>query len=98
MRRVRIMHRIHTFAPATAAGILFVLALGGIGREVWVAKVFENMPSYADLPSVFSFLSGAFLHTELVVQVLLILALGALVWLARSLALMIGGGGSVRHA
>ena len=92
MRRVRIMHTVRTFAPAVAAGVLFILALAGIGREVWVAKVFENMPSYADIPSVLSFFSGAFLHTELLVQVLLILALAALVWFARALALMIGGG------
>lgn len=98
MRRVRAMHTIRTYAPIAGAGILFIVALGGIGREVWVAKVFENMPSYADLPGVLSFFSGAFLHTELVVQVLLILALGALVWLARSLALIIGASMNVRRA
>lgn len=97
MRRVRIMHTVRTLTPAFAAGGLFILALGGIGREVWVAKVFENMPSYADIPSVPSFFSGAFLHTELMVQVLLILALGALVWLARSFALLAANSFSARR-
>lgn len=98
MRRVRIMHAIRTYAPIFGAAVLFVFALGAVGREVWVAKVFENMPSYADLPGVLGFFSGAFFHTELMVQVLLILALGALVWLAHGLALRIGGWGSARHA
>lgn len=92
------MHRIRVFAPLGAASILFIVALGGIGREVWVAKVFANMPSYADVPGVLNFFSGAFLHTELVVQVFLILAVGALVWLARGLARITGTWGNIRHA
>lgn len=88
MRRVRIIHSVRIAAPVLAASVLLALALWGIGREVWVAKVLENMPSYADVPGVLGFLSGAFLHTELAVQVLSILVLGALLWLARSFALL----------
>lgn len=90
MRRVRIMHAMRVFTPILMTSILFMLAVWEIGREVWVAKVFENMPSYADMPAVLSFLAGAFINTEFVVQVLTIVALAALVWLARSFAIAIG--------
>lgn len=90
MRRVRIIYGIRAATPVFAASFLFVLALWGIGREVWVAKVLENMSSYADLPAMFGFLTSAFLNTEVVVQALSILALGALIWLARSFALTVG--------
>ncbi|MDP3402330.1 MAG: hypothetical protein Q8S35_00015 [bacterium] len=90
MRRVRILYGIRAATPVFAASFLFVLALWGIGREVWVAKVFENMSSYADAPGMLSFLTSAFLNTDIVVQALSILALGALIWLARSFAIAIG--------
>lgn len=97
MRRVRIMHAVRTFAPVLSASALFMLAVWEIGREVWVAKVFENMPSYADLPAIVSFFGSAFVNTEVVVQVLSILAFGALVWLARSFALALGESLPVRR-
>lgn len=87
MRRVRIVYLVRATAPMILAAGLFLVALWGIGREVWVAKVFQNMPSVWNVPEVLSFISGAFLYTEFVVQVLSIIALGALVWLARTLAL-----------
>ncbi len=90
MRRVRILYGIRAATPVFAASFLFVLALWGIGREVWVAKVFENMSSHADAPGMLSFLTSAFLNTDIVVQALSILALGALIWLARSFAIAIG--------
>ncbi|MDQ1299786.1 MAG: hypothetical protein QG636_454 [Patescibacteria group bacterium] len=90
MRRVRIMHATRTFAPVFVASVLFMLAVWEIGREVWVTRVFENMPSYADIPAMLNFFADAFINTEVVVQMFSILALGALVWLARSFALLIG--------
>lgn len=97
MRRVHVIHGMRVSAPIVAASFLFVLALWGIGREVWVAKVFENMPSYANLPGVLSFFSNAFLHTEIAVQVLSILALGAFVWLAQRFVLTVGESLSLRR-
>ncbi len=97
MRRVRILYGIRAATPVFAASFLFVLALWGIGREVWVAKVFENMSSYADVTGMLSFLASAFLNTDIVVQALSILALGALIWLARSFAIAIGESLSMRR-
>jgi len=66
--------------------VIFIFALWGIGREVWVGKVVENMPAYADMPALLSFVMSAFAGTDLVVQVLSILAVTALGWLASELA------------
>jgi hypothetical protein len=65
-----------------------MFALWGVGREVWVAKVFENMPSMADVPAVTLFFLRAFQDTDIVVQVLVIVALAALIWFARAFARM----------
>lgn len=86
MRRVSIIHFARTLAPGGVAIVFFGAALWGIGREVWVARVLENMPSVWNLPEVLSFLAGAFLHTEFLVQVFLIIAVAALVWAGRSFA------------
>lgn len=75
-----------------------MLAVWEIGREVWVAKVFENMPSFANVLAVLNFMGSAFVNTEVVVQMFSILALGALVWLARGFAVALGQMPSARHA
>ncbi len=97
MRRVRIMHATRAYAPMLVASVLFIVAVWEIAREVWVARVFENMPSYADVPALLNFFADAFVNTEIVVQVFSILALGALVWLARSFAFAIGESLSMRR-
>lgn len=86
MKRVRRIHTMRLLAAPTASAGLLALALWGIGREVWVAKVFENMPSFADAPGAVAFVASAFTHTDLSVQVLSIVALAALIWLARECA------------
>lgn len=86
MRRVHRIHLMRRAAAALSAASVFLLALWGVGREVWVAKVLENMPSVADVPGVALFFLSAFQETDLAVQLLLIVALAALVWFARALA------------
>lgn len=58
-----------------------IAALWGIGKEVWVARVFENAPpNLGDLPN---FYLVAFTNANLVVQILTILTLVSLIYLAR---------------
>jgi hypothetical protein len=64
--------------------VVSVLALWGIGREVWVAKVFTNGPQ--DFFGHLSYLTYAFVHTRLVVQGLVLLTIVSLVYLARETA------------
>ncbi len=83
-----VMRRIHLarlFGLVISTGMLavltLVLALWGIGKEVWVARVFQNAPTnLAHLPNFFI---AAFGHTRLVVQVLAVLSFVSFVYLAR---------------
>ena len=89
MRRVRVIRVLRPFISAGALAVLtFTIALWGIGREVWVARVFENAPhNLALLPS---FYLAAFTHTNLVVQALALASIGSLVYLARATARLAG--------
>lgn len=80
MRRVRLIRILRLIiSTAVLAVITSVAALWGIGREVWVARIFENAPlNIQDLPN---FYLAAFLHTHLIVQVLTLLTLASLVYL-----------------
>ena len=88
MRRV---HTIHFLRPIISGGALAalvaLLALYGIGREVWVARVFENGPQGIFAHSLY--LAYAFEHTRLLVQVLSLATLAALIYLARETAKLI---------
>ena len=61
------------WVPLSAA-LVFLAALWGIGRAVWVAKVFENMPALSDVPAVLAFYFHAFLGTGALEQALLVTA------------------------
>jgi hypothetical protein len=81
MRRVRTIHTLRPFVSGVAlASVLAVLALWGIGREVWVARVFENMPSIAHVTAVAEFFALAFVHTRFVVQALTLTTLAAVLY------------------
>ena len=83
MRRVRAIHALRTAAMPAAAFFVLTFALWGIGREVWVAKVFENVSSVASVPEIVAFFANAFLDTDLLVQVLSLLAVCSLIAFAR---------------
>lgn len=86
-----VMQRVHLIRAlrfAISSGVLSalvsVLALWGIGREVWVARVLQNAPTNLfDLPH---FYFAAFLHTRPLVQALIVLSLGALYFVAREIS------------
>ncbi|HVX90204.1 MAG TPA: hypothetical protein VHC20_01020 [Candidatus Paceibacterota bacterium] len=83
MRRVTAAHTLRPLlSNAAFALVLFVLALYGVGREVWVAKVFENAP-HADIIAALRFFAYAFLDTRLIVQALCLAVLFAFVWMVR---------------
>ncbi|MFA5942746.1 MAG: hypothetical protein WC798_03695 [Candidatus Paceibacterota bacterium] len=85
MRRVRLMRILGlVISTAVLAVITFVLALWGIGKEVWVARVFENAP--VSLNNMFTFYFSAFMHTRLIVQALAILTFVSFLYLLRATA------------
>jgi hypothetical protein len=86
-----VMRRVHTmrvlrlfFSNGALASYVFILALWGIGREVWVAQVLQNAPTnFFALPN---FYLAAFTHTRFVVQTLSLITLAAVIILARETA------------
>jgi len=90
MKRVHIVRMARPFVSTSVLSlvILFV-ALVGIGREVWVARVFENVPSWSDVTVLVTFFASAFVSTSFVVQSLVILAGAGTLLLARESAQMI---------
>jgi hypothetical protein len=83
MRRVLVIRILRPLlSVGTLAVLIFALALWGIGREVWVAHVFENAPT--TLSAASRFWLYAFEHTRLVVQALTLLTLGSLIYVARA--------------
>ena len=82
VRRARVLRAL--LSNTVLAAVVNVAALWGIGREVWVAKVFSNGPQ--DFFGHITYLFYAFEHTHLAVQLLTILVLAALTVLAREMA------------
>lgn len=90
MRRVHTMRALdHALSLTTLSAGLFVLALWGIGREVWVARVLENMPHSGSLVSLAQFYIAAFGHTRFVVQALTVVSGVSLVTLAQRVATIV---------
>ncbi len=80
MRRVHVVHAVRPFLSGTALGsLLFLLAVWGIGREVWVSHVVQNLEQVG-FASTINFLVSAFLNTRFIVQALTLIAAGALVY------------------
>ncbi len=86
MTRVRTIHTLRSPLTTSVLSVLvFAGTLWGIGREVWVAHVFENMPSVSNIYAVLDFFLDAFLDTRFIVQVLAVIAIASLIWLAYNL-------------
>jgi len=84
MRRVRIIRILGLIiSTGVFAGLALVATLWGIGREVWVARVFENAPH--DFISLLRFYVDAFLNTRVLVQTLVLATLASLTFLAREI-------------
>ena len=99
----KVMRRVHTisilrpiFSGGTLAVLIATLALWGIGREVWVAKVFANGPQ--SFFGHLAYLAYAFEHTRLSVQALSLVTILAFVYLARAMAQSIVSAVAPAHA
>lgn len=85
MKRVRRISWLRlVISGAVFALAVALLALYAIGREVWVARVFENGPQ--DPMGHFLYFVYAFEHTRFIVQALVVIALGSFVYLAKEIA------------
>ena len=93
LRRARFVHTVRPLISGTLLALLLVAAsVYSIGREVWIARVIENMPSPANIAAFWRFVEVAFLNTSFVVQVLSVLLVAGTIWVARDVARTIGTG------
>ena len=82
MRRVHLIRILKlVISTAVLAGLTLVAALWGIGKEVWVARIFQNAPTEPE--NLFAFYLTAFTHTRILVQALTVLTLASCAFLAR---------------
>ena len=82
MRRVHLIRILQLVISTLVFAVLTAIAaLWGIGREVWVARIFENAPT--DPVKLFAFWFSAFTHTRFIVQALIVLTLVSLAFLIR---------------
>lgn len=91
MIRVRFIHFLkRAVSPLLIKTVGFTVALYGVGKLVFVAKVFENAPSASQFEGFVAFFGHAFLNTGVLVQAFLlgaiIFALFALRDFARTIA------------
>lgn len=90
LRRARFIRAVRPlFSGAALGALVIVAALYAIGREVWVARVLENMPSPANIAAFLRFFEIAFLNTSFFVQVLTLLLVAGMYWIARDIALAV---------
>ncbi|MCX6786824.1 MAG: hypothetical protein NTU85_03385 [Candidatus Kaiserbacteria bacterium] len=82
MRRVHLLRILGLIiSTGMLAALTFVVALWGVGKEVWVERVFSNGPQ--DFIGHLNYLLYAFGHTRLIVQVLSLLSVASFVFLIR---------------
>jgi len=84
MKRVHMIHAVRPLTSVTALSVaLLGVSLYAIGRTVFVAQIFRNMPAVQDVPAVLRFFFSAFLHTEFLVQALTLVVLASALWMVR---------------
>ncbi len=84
MQRVHLIHALRfAISSSVFSTLISLLALWGIGRQVWVAHVLQNAP--ANPLDLLRFYLVAFVHTSLVVQVLVVLVTVSFLYLAREI-------------
>ena len=80
MQRVRLIRVLRLIISTAVLALLTGIAtLWGIGREVWVARVFQNAP--AALVHLPDFFVAAFVQTRFIVQVLAVFTLASFLYL-----------------
>ena len=87
LRRARFIRTLRPLLSGTVLGsVAVIVTLYALGREVWVARVLENIPLQAGIVAVARFFEIALLNTSFAVQVLLVLLIAGIIWVARDTA------------
>ncbi len=92
MRRIRIIYALRLLSsPLVLAPALFLVALWGVGREVWVAHVLQNLSLVHTPEGLTAFALSAFLNTRVAVQALTLAVAFAGAWFLYGLKEALGG-------
>lgn len=84
MQRVHLIRALRVAASSgVVSTLVLLLALWGLGREVWVAHVLQNAPE--NPLKLLDFYIAAFAQTRLIVQALILLMLAAFLYLLREI-------------
>lgn len=90
MRRVHTMHLLRPLVSTTAlAGVVMIVSVYELGRLVFVAQVFRNMPAVQDISALLQFFVSAYLNTDVAVQLFTLLAIFGVAWMVRDIARMV---------
>jgi hypothetical protein len=85
MQRVYLIRALKiAISTSTLSTFVSLLALWCIGRQVWVAQVLHNAPT--DPFNFIQFYGSAFLHTSITVQILILVILVSIFYIAREVA------------
>lgn len=89
----RIMRRVHAVwlmrqLKSGAALRVYVLLCAAAGLSYYVSfgKVIANMPQLSDMSALSAFIFSAFLHTEMVAQMFLLVLAGLFAWVLKDIA------------
>ena len=90
MRRVHTVHALQPFVSSTAlAAVVMLVSVYELGKLVFVAQVFRNMPAIQDVPALVEFFVSAYLNTDLAVQLCTLLVILAVALIAKDTARVI---------
>lgn len=90
MRRVYVMHALRPIVSSTMLAVLVMgVSLFELGKLVFVAQVFRNMPAVEDVPALLQFFLNAYLNTDVGVQLCTVLVLLAVAWIVKDTARLI---------
>ncbi len=83
MQRVKAIHYMRTVVrPLLIEGLLFIAVLIAISSLVSIPNIIINISHSPKLSSYFTFLYEAFVHTQLIVQLMLVVAIALFALLA----------------
>lgn len=86
MRRVHTIHAVRPLMSGVAlAVVVFGVSLYALGRFVFVAQVFRNMPAVQDVGALLRFFAEAFITTEVAVQLVTVAIMFSLLWMLRDI-------------
>ena len=92
IRRVRRIYYLRVFINPLTLKIYALGLLGGLASlAVSIPDVIRNAPTFTDLEALYTFSTFSLTHTEVAVQLMVLVALAVFLWLVRDIARSLRG-------